>query len=81
VLCEKYSGKEWAEALAAALPARQQEERPARFNRPLPVTAGCGVGAGPAGAAGAAGAAGTAGGAGGAKAARGAEGVPARPDP
>ena len=36
VLCEKYSGKAWTEALEAALPARQQGERPARMNRPLP---------------------------------------------
>ena len=36
VLCEKYSGKEWTEALEAALPARQQGERPARMNRPSP---------------------------------------------
>jgi hypothetical protein len=34
VLCEKYSGKEWVEALESALPKRQQGERPARFNRP-----------------------------------------------
>ena len=36
VLCEKYSGKAWTEALEAALPSRQQGERPARMNRPLP---------------------------------------------
>ena len=35
VLCEKYSGKDWEEALRAALPTRQQGERPARKNRPL----------------------------------------------
>ena len=34
VLCEKYSGKEWVDALESALPKRQQGERPARFNRP-----------------------------------------------
>ena len=35
VLCEKYSGKDWEDALRAALPTRQQGERPARKNRPL----------------------------------------------
>ena len=35
VLCEKYSGKDWDDALRAALPTRQQGERPARKNRPL----------------------------------------------
>ena len=28
VLCERYSGKEWGAALRAALPRRQQGERP-----------------------------------------------------
>ena len=44
VLCERYSGKEWGDALRAALPRRQQGERPARFNRPR--TAGYGDGDG-----------------------------------
>jgi hypothetical protein len=44
VLCERYSGKEWGDALRAALPRRQQGERPARFNRPR--TAGDGDGDG-----------------------------------
>ena len=45
VLCERYSGKEWGDALRAALPRRQQGERPARFNRPQR-TAGDGDGDG-----------------------------------
>ena len=45
VLCERYSGKEWGDALRAALPRRQQGERPARFNRPKgPREMGMGMG-------------------------------------
>ena len=35
LLCERYQGKEWADALEAALPTRQQGERPARLKRPM----------------------------------------------
>jgi len=51
VLCERYSGKEWGDALRAALPRRQQGERPARFNRPKRTAAGDGDGDGDADAA------------------------------
>ena len=35
LLLEKYAGKDWPAALAAALPSRKQGERPARKNRPV----------------------------------------------